>query len=137
MYYYLETGIYHSLTDIVEAMNSLIQNRNNHHTTCIGVKMDRRTQKIAFSLVNDESSLVISSIDFERVFGGDVRNDREILMLGKGSHKPLFACDIIRIRSLMISTDIVEYNIVGDTKAPLLRCFPFISKVKSGDVFTT
>ena len=24
----------------------------------------------------------------------------------------------------MIYTDIVEYNIVGDTKAPFLRCFP-------------
>ena len=37
----------------------------------------------------------------------------------------------------MIYTDIVKYNIVGDTKAHLLRCFPFISKLKSGDVITT
>ncbi len=37
----------------------------------------------------------------------------------------------------MIYTDIVEYNIVGDTEAPLLRCFPFISKLKSGDIITT
>ena len=55
-YYYLERGLYHSITDIVEAMNSLIQNRNNHNKTCIGVKVDRRTPKIAFSLVMDESS---------------------------------------------------------------------------------
>jgi len=136
-YYHLEPGLYPSVTDIVEAMNSLIQNRNNHNTTCIGVKVDRRTQKVAISLVNDESSLVISSIDMGHIFGGDVRNDRGILMLGKGPHKPLFAYDIVRIHSLMIYTDIVEYNIVGDTKAPLLRCFPFISKVKSGDVTTT
>ena len=37
----------------------------------------------------------------------------------------------------MIYTDIVEYNIVGDTKAPLLRCFPFIAKLISGDIKTT
>ena len=37
----------------------------------------------------------------------------------------------------MIYTDIVEYNIVGDTKAPLLRCFPFIYKLKPGDIITT
>ena len=37
----------------------------------------------------------------------------------------------------MIYTDIVEYNIVGDTKAPLLRCIPFIFKLKSGDIITT
>ena len=37
----------------------------------------------------------------------------------------------------MIYTDNEEYNIVGDTKAPLLRCSTFISQLKSGDVFTT
>ena len=37
----------------------------------------------------------------------------------------------------MIYTDLIEYNIVGDTKAPLLRCFLFVSKLKSGDIITT
>ena len=37
----------------------------------------------------------------------------------------------------MIFSDIIEYNIVGDTKTPLLRCIPFISKVKSGDIIST
>ena len=91
VYYYLKTGLYHSITDIVEAMNSLIQNRNNHNKTCVGVKVDRRTQKIAFLFVNEESSLVISSIDLGHTFGGDVRNDWGILMLGKGPQKPFFA----------------------------------------------
>ena len=58
-------------------------------------------------------------------------------MRGKGPHEPKFAYDIVRIHSLMIYTDIVEYNIVGDSKAPLLCCLPFISKLKSGDVITT
>ena len=136
-YYSLEQGLYHFTTDIVGAMHSLIQNRNNHNTTCISVKVDRRTQKVAFSLVNDESSLVIFSIDLGHIFGGDVRNDWGILMLDKGPYKPLFPYDIVRIHSIMIYTDIVEYKIVGDTKAPLLRSFPFIPKVKSGDAITT
>ena len=66
-----------------------------------------------------------------------MRNDSGILMRGKEPHEPTFAYDIFRIHSLMIYTDIVGYNIVGDTKAPLLRCFPFISKLKSGDIITT
>ena len=37
----------------------------------------------------------------------------------------------------MIYTDLVKYNIVGDTTAPLLGCFPFISKRKPGDIITT
>ena len=37
----------------------------------------------------------------------------------------------------MIYTDLIEYNIGGDTKAPLLRCLSFFSKFKSGDIITT
>ena len=37
----------------------------------------------------------------------------------------------------MIYSDIVEYNIVGDTKAALLRCIPFISKLKNGNIIST
>ena len=37
----------------------------------------------------------------------------------------------------MIYTVFVEYNNVGDTKAPLLRCFPLVSKLKSLDEITT
>ena len=66
-----------------------------------------------------------------------MRNDSGILMCGKSSHEPTFAYDIVRIHSLMVYTDIVEYNFVGDTEALLLRCFPFISKLKSGDITTS
>ena len=66
-----------------------------------------------------------------------MRKDSGILMRGKEPHEPTFAYDIVRIHSLMIYTDIVEYNIVGDTKAPLFRCFPFKSQLKSGDIITT
>ena len=63
-----------------------------------------------------------------------MRNDLGILMFGKGPHEPTFAYDIVRIHSFMIYTDIVENNFVGDTKTPLLPCFPFLSKLKSGEV---
>ena len=69
--------------------------------------------------------------------GGDVRNGLGKVMCGKGPHEPTFAYDFVRIHSLMIYSDIVECNNVGDTKASLLRCFPFISKLKSGDIITT
>ena len=35
------------------------------------------------------------------------------------------------------STDLSEYNIVDDTKDPLLRCFLFVSKLKAGDIIAT
>ena len=42
---------------------------------------------------------------------------------------------------MTINSDIIEYNIVGDTKTILLRCIPFIKlysiQVKSGDIIST
>ena len=81
--------------------------------------------------------LAFCSTDLGHVFGNNVGNEFEVLMIGKGPHEPEFAYNIVRIHSPMIYSDIVEYNIVGDTKTPLLWCFPFFSKLKGGDIITT
>ena len=134
---YLEPGLYPSVTDIVEDMNILIQERHNHSGNCIKVKVSRRTQKVEVYLANEGSGLAFFSTDLGNIFGSNVGNEFGVMLRGKGDHKPEFAYVIVRIHSLMIYTDLVEYNIVGDTKAPLLRCFLFISKVKFGDIITT
>ena len=53
--YNLKPGLYNSITDIVEAMNTLIQERNNHNETCITVKVSRRSQNVVIMLANDSS----------------------------------------------------------------------------------
>ena len=118
-------------------MNTLIQERNNHNGTCITVKVSRRTQKIVIILANDTSGLAFCSTDLGHIFGNNVGNQFEVLMKGKGPHEPQFAYDIVRIHSLTIYSDLVEYSIVGDTKVPLLWCFLFISKLKGRDIITT
>ena len=121
--YNLEPGLYTSITDIVEAMNMLIQERNK---ACLTVKVSRRTQKVVIMLANDTSGFACCNTDLGHIFGNNVGKDFGVLMIGKGLHEPEFPYDIVRIHSLMIYSDLVEYNNVGDTKAPLLRCFPFI-----------
>ena len=66
--YNLEPGLYTSITDIVEAMNTLIQERNNHNETCITVKVSRRSQKIVIILADDSSGLAFCSTDLSHVF---------------------------------------------------------------------
>ena len=88
-------------------------------------------------LANDSSGLAFCITDLGHFFGNKVGNEFGVLMIGKGPHEPEFAYDIVRIHSLMTYSDIVECNNVGDTKTPLLRCFPFISKLKGGDIITT
>ena len=122
--YFLVPELYASKTDIVQAMNALIPERNNHRDACITIKVVRVTQKKVY-LVNEESSLAVFSTDLGHIFGRDVRNDLGILMCGKGPLEPTFAYDFVRIHSLMFYTDIVEYNNVRNTKAPC--CFAFHS----------
>ena len=47
---YLEPGRFPSITDIVETMNTPIQERHNHSENCITVKVSRTTQKMRFTL---------------------------------------------------------------------------------------
>ena len=124
--YKLGPGLNTSITDFVEAMKMLIQERNNHNETCITVKVSRRTQKVLIMLANDFSDLSFCSTDLDHVFGNNVGNEFGLMMIGKGPHEPEFAYDIVRIHSLKIYSDLVEHNIVGDTKTPWLRRFPFI-----------
>ena len=136
-FYHLEPGLYPPNTDIIEAMNTLIQERHNHSENCIKVKVSRRTQKVEIYLANEGSGLAFFSTDPGHIFGSNVGNEFGVMFRGKGPQKPEFAYDIVRIHSLMIYIDLIEYNIVGDAKAPSLRCFLFISKPKSGDIITT
>ena len=46
----LESGLHPSVTDFVEAMNTLVQERSNRCKNCITDKVSRRTQKLRFSL---------------------------------------------------------------------------------------
>ena len=135
--YNLEPGLYTSITDIVEAKNTLIQKRNNHNKISVTVKVSRRTQKVVIMLANDTSGLAFCSTDLDHFFGNNVGSEFGVLMLEKGPNEPQLAYDIVRIYSLMIYSDLVDYNIVGDTKTLLLRCFPFTSKLKGGDIITT
>ena len=135
--YNLGPGLYTSITDIVEVMNTFIQERKNHNETCITVKVSRRSQKRVIILANDSPGPAFCSTDLGHIFGNNVGNQFEVLMKRKGPHEPQFAYDLVRIHSLMIYSDLVEYSVVGDTKAPLLRCFPFILKPKGGDIKRT
>ena len=133
----VEPGLLTSITDIVEAMNTLIQEKNNHNETCLTVKVSRRSQKVLIILPNDTSGLAFCGTDSSHIFGNNVGNQFGVLMKGEGPQEPQIAYDIVCIHSLMIYSDLVEYSIVGDAKAPLLRCFPLISKLQGGDIITT
>ena len=114
--YNLEPGLYISIKDIVEAMNVLIHERNNHYETCITVKASHQTQKVVIMLANDTSGLAFCSTDLGHIVGNNVGNESGVQVIEKRPNEPKFAYDIVRIHSLIIYSNLVVYNIVGDTK---------------------
>ena len=108
-----------SITDIVEAMNTLIEERHSHGEFSITVKMYRRTQKTEIYLTKEISGLSFFSTDMGHFLGSNVGKEFEVMLRGKGPNKPEFAYDTVCMHSPMIYTNLIEYNIVGDTKVLL------------------
>ena len=137
-YYTLDPGLYPSISDTVNEMNRKIQEREKYEKTPIKLHVNKITQRIFLRFPNQTSLLVIFSADLCRVFGGEEAvYGLGVFMSGAGPHFPKFPYDLVRTHTLILCNDIFEYNIVGDTKAALSRCIPFISKVKNGDVIST
>ena len=138
---HIDPGLYPSIVEIVVAMNNKVRNRigaQKYEYNGIYVSVDKITQKIALHLPEDQSVFIIQSADLTLIFGCDLeQNQTGVIMKGKELRYPQYSYDIIRIHSLLVYSDIIEYNIVGDTKTPLLRCIPYISKVKNGDIIST
>ena len=65
--YNLEPGLYTSITEIVEAMITIIQEENNHNETCTTVKVSRRTQRVVIMLANYTSGLAFCSTDLVKI----------------------------------------------------------------------
>ena len=129
-FYYVGTGIHPSMTDIVDAMNTLILERHNHSKNCFTVKMSRRTQKFRNYLANQGSGPAFFSTDLGHIFGSDVGTKLGLILREKGAHKPEFASNIVRIHSPVIYPDLTEYNTVDNTKAPLLIAFLYFQNWK-------
>ena len=126
-----------TLPDIVEAMNTLIKERHNHSENCTSAEEFPRTQNLENYRAIEGSGLAFFSTDLGHSFASNVGIEFGVMLRGKEPHKPEFAYDIVRKRSLMIYIELIDYKIVGDTKPPLLRCFLFISKLNAGDNITT
>ena len=93
-----EPCLYLSVTDTVEAMNTLIQEKHNHNKCCITVKVSRRTPKVKIYLAK-KCGLAFFSADLRHIFECNVGNEIGMMSKGEGPQKIEFACDIVRIHS--------------------------------------
>ena len=118
----MKPGLYPSITVMVDAIYTLSQERNNHSENCIIVKVSRITQNVDIYFEKEGYGLAFLIIDLGHNFSSNVGNEVGVIMRAKRPHKPEPAYDIVCIHSFMIHTDLIEYNIVGDTKTQFLFC---------------
>ena len=109
-FYYLEPGLYPSITHFVEGMNTFFQERHNHSESCITVKVTGKRQKVEIYFANEGSGLAFSSTDLWHIFSSNAGNKFGVMLRGKEPLKPELAYDIVRIHSLKIYTDWVHYR---------------------------
>ena len=129
-FHYLESRFYSSNTDIVETLFTVIQDRHNHSESYITVIVSQTAQKVEIYLAKGRSGPAFFSSDLGHFFGTNVAIDLGVMLKGKVHYKPQFVYDVVRIHFLMIHMELIDYNIVADTKAALLRCFFFIPELK-------
>ena len=95
-YYTLDPGLYPSISDIVNEKQRKSQEREKNEKTPIKLHVNKITQRISLSLPNQNSLLVIFSVNLFHVFGCE-EAVYGVFMSGAGPHFPKFPYDIVRI----------------------------------------
>ena len=131
-FFSLEPSLYPSLTDIVEAMNTLIQEQHNRNESFKTAKVSRRVEKAEIDFANEAFGLSFFSTDSGHIFGKDIDLEFGVVLREKRPHKQKYAHHIVSIHLLMLYTDLIQYNIVRYTKAPFCDALPSFQRKKPG-----
>ena len=70
-FHYLEPGLLPCNTDIVEAINTVIQERHNHNENGVTVKVSQRTQDVEIYLAIERSVRAFFSTNLRHIFGSN------------------------------------------------------------------
>lgn len=130
-------GMYYSAMEIVKHMNKLIKDKYNKPSSDLPIKLtwNALDYHIELTLENEIVVLDLSgSNDLLHIFGFDKKKQGILKGQEKLSWRGDFPVDIVRIHSFLVYSDIVDHGVVGDAKAPILRSFSHIPKLKGFEI---
>lgn len=128
----IPSGLYTSLHQILQTMQEAAKGIYPDKKINLEWEINVLNQKVIITLPNPKSALNIISKDLAHILGFP----ESFILFGNKPKESIYPIDILRVHSLMVYTDIIEHGIIGDTRAPLLRCFPFIPKLKNDEIVT-
>ena len=114
-------------------MNTLLQHRHNHTETSLAIKVSRGTQRNGFHYANGVSFFAFYTTAVGHFLRSNVGNDFEVLLRGERPHKSVSASDTAHT----FYQDIRRVDSVVSLATRLLCCFPFLSRLKSGEIIPT
>lgn len=124
----LPSGMYNTIDEVIEEIDKVSSKARPKDKMTMTAKVMDLNGLLRLELGKNQA-IVIHSEDLSSVLG--IPRDLPIPFGDPNSHISKYPVDLTRVHSVMVYSDIVEYDIVGDTKAPLLRTFPFMHRQSS------
>ena len=91
--------------------------------------VDPKTQRLSITFPDHSTFLHLLSSDIKTILGFT----QETSLAHEGPHVSIFPVDVQRVHTMFVYTDIIQHQIVGDRKAPVLRNVPLFSLMRNDD----
>ena len=119
-------GLYPNIQSVIIAMQTEITTVLNNAEHGMEISVNEFKKKIEFQFANNGALLNLASNDIANVIGFP-----SPCLIPPAANVAMLPYDIQRIHTVMVYTDIIQHGIIGDTKAPILRCFPLTPRFKN------
>ena len=120
---------------MVEAFNTIIQERRNQAESCITIEASERTEKLEIHPAIEGSGLAFFGTYLGYIFESNFGSEFRVLLRRKNLTNQTFFT-MFHAYTLLYTT-LIDYNFACDAKAPLLHYIAFISKVNAVDAVNT
>lgn len=127
---YIPMGFYGNPSELVKSM------KDASYEDQISINYSKRSEKVNIT-IKDGAKMTMKS-DLAEMLGYSISGGQSQLvgggqrLLGPGEHPAEYVADVRPVQHLFVYTDIIEEQIVGDRKVPLLRTVKVTGKY--GDV---
>lgn len=146
-------GVYRSVSEILNEIHKQISGlyftkfgEDVASFTFFSYKYDPITYRVEIKIKENGGHLVLSTPDLRDILGYDYETATKGLVNNnivssdddddndEGWVRASFPPDIQRLHKMLVYTDIIEHQIIGDTLGQLLRSIPMASKMKNGEL---
>ncbi len=148
-YTQLKHGLYRNVSEILDEMHDNFKLLNElefgvavkDQPNVFSYRHSATTGAVEIKMLEEGAQLRLKAADLRAVLGYDeavgldgIAHFEDAGAGEKGWVKSQYPADIQRLHTMMVYTDIIEHQIIGDTTAPLLRVIPLVSKMKHFDM---